>query len=173
MAAILRDAIPRIGVSLWIAFQPTRMAPENTAGDNSQPRCGSLQPAGLDWSASISAGRQNQQLTGLVAARVADEGPFPGCAGRGPKHAIANVVVVLRTSCAPALSRGQTSERRISYECADFAFGLRMPPPMTPSNRRPMACFHQSSLMNTDAARSAAPTNKSATTSHTAPEDHF
>ena len=38
------------------------------------------------------AGSQDQDLAGLVAARMADERPFAGCAGRCPKDAIADAV---------------------------------------------------------------------------------
>lgn len=56
--------------------------------------------------ADPGAQRQYQNLAGLVPFRMADEGAFAGCTGRGPEHNVADAVVLFRVSGAFALFRG-------------------------------------------------------------------
>jgi hypothetical protein len=84
-------------LDLGVAFQPARMIPEIPQAILSAAL--RITPAGratlvrFYLEADLRAGRQNQHFAGLVAARMADECPFAGCAGRRPKHPIPDAVV--------------------------------------------------------------------------------
>ena len=95
-------------LDLGIAFQPARVLAEIPLAI--LPPALRIAPAGrtalvcLNLETYLGAGRQNQHLAGRVAARVANEGPFAGCADGCPKDAIADRVGVLRAGPLPLIT---------------------------------------------------------------------
>src|SRR5688572_24514025 len=58
---------------------------------------------GIDLEANLGTARQHQNLAGLAALWMADEGVFAGSAGRGPENHVADGVVVRRADLHQAI----------------------------------------------------------------------